>query len=77
VTEITAPSRWTHIWEQGFDTIADLDAYRRGDSPEAAAARNEWSGWMDGVVTHSAQLYYEVIPGDPPATLPGGAAEPF
>jgi Stress responsive A/B Barrel Domain len=70
VTEITAPSRWTHIWEQGFDTLADLDAYRRSDAPEAVAGRAGWAGWMDGIVTQSAQLYYELIPGDPAGAPP-------
>ena len=60
VTPITAPSRWTHIWEQGFDTLEDLESYRTGESPEAKAERTGWAGWMDGIVTQSAELYYQI-----------------
>jgi Stress responsive A/B Barrel Domain len=63
VTPITAPSQWTHIWEQGFDTLTDLESYRSGESPAANAERTGWAGWMDGIVTRSAELYYELRPG--------------
>jgi hypothetical protein len=64
ITPITDESRWTHIWEQGFDTLTDLEAYRQSRSPEAKADRDGWAGWMDGIVKHSAELYYQIHPGD-------------
>ena len=63
VTPITAPSQWTHIWEQGFDSMRDLEACRTGESRGANAERTEWAGWMDGIVTRSAELYYEIRSG--------------
>jgi hypothetical protein len=64
VTPIRGPSRWTHIWEQGFETLADLEAYRLSDQPEARAERDGWTGWMGGIIAQSAELYYEIRPGE-------------
>jgi hypothetical protein len=60
VTPITAPSQWTHIWEQGFETLGDLERYRTGKSPEVDPVRAGRGGWVDGIVTRSVELYYEI-----------------
>ncbi len=58
VTPVMGPPRWTHVWEQGFADLDALDAYRRGDSPLADVERAGWEGWMGGIVTRSAELFY-------------------
>ena len=60
VTPITGPPRWTHLWEQGFAELAQLEAYRDGPSELAAAERAGWDGWRDGVVVRSAHVFYEI-----------------
>ena len=64
VTPITPPSTWTHCWEQGFATVADLDAYRDGDSPLAEVERSAWDGFMGGIVERAVDVYYRIRPGD-------------
>jgi hypothetical protein len=60
VTPVMGPPRWTHLWEQGFSSLAALDSYRHGDSALAAVERGGWDRWMDGIVKRSAELFYEV-----------------
>jgi hypothetical protein len=60
VTAVGGPPRWTHLWEQGFTRIEDLDAYRQGDSPLAEAERRGWDGWMNGVIHSAVSLHYEI-----------------
>ena len=42
VTPITAPPRWSHVWEQGWDSLAAFEAYRAsplaGVEPEGRSA---------------------------------------
>ncbi len=70
VTPLTAPPRWTHIWEQGFASLDALDAYRRGDSAPARIERAGWSDATDGVVKRSAELFYEVTTAHPAGPPP-------
>ncbi len=60
VTPITGPTRWTHVWEQGFSGRDALDSYRHGDSTMAEIERAGWEGWMNGIVKRSVELFYEV-----------------
>ena len=60
VTQIADPPRWTHLWEQGFSGIDELDAYLAGPSALAAAERQGFDGWMNGVIRRAASLYYEI-----------------
>jgi len=65
VTPITGPPRWTHVWEQGFASLADLDAYRHGSSPLAAVERAGWRGWAGGIVRRAAEIHYERMTPEP------------
>ena len=60
VTPIMGPPRWTHLWEQGFGDLAQLEEYRNGPSELAAAERAGWDGWRDGIVVRSAHAFYEI-----------------
>jgi hypothetical protein len=60
VTPVMGPPRWTHLWEQGFPSLDALDTYRHGDSTMAEVERAGWGAWMGGIVTRSAELFYEV-----------------
>lgn len=62
--EVSPPPRWTHVWEQGFRSLADLAGYRAGGSPLARAERDGWSGWAGGVVRGALQLEYEIERGE-------------
>jgi hypothetical protein len=68
VTPIMGPPRWTHLWEQGFSDLAQLEEYREGPSELAAAERAGWEGWRDGVVVRSAHVFYEIDALDGPAS---------
>jgi hypothetical protein len=58
ITPILPPSKWTHIWELGFESLDAYHAYQRGAAP---LARAENEGWTDsGVVTRAAELHYLV-----------------
>jgi hypothetical protein len=59
VTPVSGPPRWTHLWEQGFESLTALASYRRGGSAMAAVERAGWEGWAGGVVRRSAEIYYE------------------
>jgi hypothetical protein len=63
VTPVTGPPKWTHLWEQGFSDRDALDAYRRGGSTMAVVEGAGWTGFMDGIVKRSAELFYEVSAG--------------
>jgi hypothetical protein len=60
VTPVMGPPRWTHLWEQGFSGLDELDSYRAGDSTLAQAERVGWAEWSGGVVNRSAELFYDV-----------------
>jgi hypothetical protein len=60
VTPLTPPSVWTHVWEQGFGTVEDLHRYLGGGSALAALEASGWTGWMDGLVRRTAEVYYSV-----------------
>jgi hypothetical protein len=60
VTPITGRPRWTHLWEQGFENLAGLDAYRDGPSPLAEAERRGWAGWNNGIIERAASLHYAI-----------------
>ena len=63
VSEIPGRRSWTHLWEQGFRSNADLAAYRAGGSTLAQAERGGWSGWLDGIVESSLEIIYTLEPG--------------
>ncbi len=63
VTPITGPPRWSHLWEQGFDSEADLAAYRAGAHPVAEVERGgdpAWGAWSGGIVTATSDVWYEL-----------------
>jgi hypothetical protein len=60
ITRITGRPRFSHVWEQGFATVEDLDVYRRGPTPLARAERANFNGFLDGVVTDAVSLHYEI-----------------
>jgi hypothetical protein len=60
VTPVGPPSRWTHVWEQGFVAIDALDSYRRGPSVTACAERDGWKTLVGGIVTRAAEVSYRV-----------------
>jgi hypothetical protein len=57
VTPITGRPPWSHLWEQGFDDLAALDAYRDGTSPMAELERKGW----EGVARRAASVHYKLI----------------
>lgn len=65
VTPITGRPRWTHLWEQGFENLDALDAYRDGSSPLAKAERRDFVGWNNGIIAAAASLQYAI---DDPAS---------
>jgi hypothetical protein len=60
VTPILPPSRWTHIWELGFESLDAYDRYQRSDSAPARSERDGWTGEGKGVVSQAVELYYLV-----------------
>jgi hypothetical protein len=62
VTPIGGRPRWSHLWEQGFDDLESLAAYRDGPSSWAYVERRGWAGWMDGLVGRAASVFYEIDP---------------
>ncbi|HXQ60556.1 MAG TPA: Dabb family protein [Acidimicrobiales bacterium] len=68
VTPIAGRPRWTHLWEQGFASRDDLDAYIDGPSPVAAAERRQWRGVMEDIVERTTSVHYEI---DGPRPAPG------
>jgi hypothetical protein len=64
-SEITAPSAWTHLYELAFASDDALAAYRAGGSALAAAERDGWQGWADGIVRRTLDVEYVIEPGVP------------
>ena len=60
VTPILPPSRWTHIWELGFDSLDAYDRYQASDSALARSERDGWTGEAKGVVSRAVELHYLV-----------------
>ncbi len=61
VTPITGPPRWSHVWEQGWQDLDALAAYRGGSSPMAVAEREGW-GTIEGLrVEESASVNYRIV----------------
>ena len=60
VTPILPPSRWTHIWELGFESPDLYNRYQAGDSPFARSERDGWTGEGKGVVSQAVELHYRV-----------------
>jgi len=58
-----APAAWSHVWEQGFATLADTQAYLDGSSAPARAERAGWAGWDGGLVRRALQVTYRLEPG--------------
>ena len=56
VTPITPPSRWTHLWEQGFRSADELSRYRLKSSELASADRSS-------IVRRTATVEYIMDPG--------------
>lgn len=75
VTPLTGTPRWTHLWEQGFGSTDDLEAYRVGSSPLAEADRNRFVGWRDGIVERAVSLHYEMEWPDRPVRRPQDVQE--
>ena len=51
---------WTHLWEQGFESLEAMEAYRAGASPLAREERAGWKERFGGIVTDAADVYYEL-----------------
>jgi hypothetical protein len=62
VTPILPPSRWTHIWELGFESPDAYQAYQAGDNPLARSENDGWTGEGRGVVSQAVELHYLVEP---------------
>jgi hypothetical protein len=60
VTPFLPPSRWTHVWELGFESAEAYDAYQKGPSASARAEADGWAGARSGVVRQAAELHYAV-----------------
>ena len=60
VTPILPPSRWTHIWELGFETADAYNRYETSDSSLARSERDGWTGEGKGVVSQAIELHYRV-----------------
>jgi hypothetical protein len=60
VTPILPPSRWTHIWELGFESLDAYHSYQRGGGPLARSEVDGWTGEGKGVVSQAVELYYKV-----------------
>ncbi len=58
VTPMLPPSRWTHVWELGFESGEAYDAFQKGESSPARAERAGWSG--TGVVRQAVEMHYDV-----------------
>ncbi len=63
VTPITAAPAWSHLWEQGFVSLDGAETYLTGPSALASAEREDWAGWMDGLVLDELHVTYELEPG--------------
>lgn len=63
VTPIAPPSRWTHLWEQGFRSPEEAERYLAGPSPLARAERSNWSDEATGIVRRAAVVRYRIEPG--------------
>ena len=50
VTPIAPPPRWSHVWEQGWESLAAFEAYR-------ARGREKWPA----SVRRSASVHYELL----------------
>jgi hypothetical protein len=50
VTPITPPPRWSHVWEQGWESLAAFEAYQ-------AQGREQWPDF----VRQSASVHYELV----------------
>ena len=50
VTPIAPPPRWSHVWEQGWESLAAFEAY-------GAHCREDWPGF----VRESASVHYELV----------------
>jgi hypothetical protein len=59
-TLVSAPARWTHLWEQGFATLDALAAYRDGESATARVERDGWPEATGGAVRRAADVAYEL-----------------
>jgi hypothetical protein len=59
VTPIGPPPRWTHVWEQGFESTEAFETYLAGRTELAVAERTGWQTWMGGLVARAADVYYE------------------
>ena len=60
VTPILPPSRWTHIWELGFESLDAYHAYQEGGSQLARSENDGWTGEGRGVVSQAVELHYRV-----------------
>lgn len=59
-----ALAAWTHLWEQGFGSFAELDAYVGGASSVASLERR-WREGADDVVDRVLDIAYEIEPAAP------------
>jgi hypothetical protein len=63
VTPLAGRPSWTHLWEQGFESLHDMRSYLDGDSPSARAERSGWVSVAGGIVQRSLDVSYEIQPG--------------
>jgi len=61
VTPITGRPPWSHLWEQGWESLEAFGAYRDGDSPLAVAERSGWDGTPGVTVRRAASVHYKLI----------------
>jgi len=64
VTPITGRPQWSHVWEQGWDSLAAFEAYRDGASALADAERRSWEGVAGGIVRKAASVHYRLLSAD-------------
>jgi hypothetical protein len=61
VTPMTGRPPWSHVWEQGWDSLAAFEAYRDGDSGLADAERRGWEGTCGDIVRRAASVHYKLL----------------
>ena len=66
VTPITGRPQWSHVWEQGWASLAAFEAYRDGTSALADAERRAWEGAGGGIVRRAASVHYKMLTAGPP-----------
>jgi len=66
VTPMPGSARWSHVWEQGFESLDALRSYLVSDTDVASAERENFSNWRGGLVTGSVSVHYQMLVSDRP-----------